>query len=228
MSDRLQSERIGTYKRNTDPANRFKIPIQNEDGDTLGALVCLDEALAGDADVVQKLTDWRTKSMRFFLTQFTATPERTSRWLRDSVLASDDRILFLIVSDEGRTVGNLGLCNLRSQGGELDNVLRGERGGHPRLMFYAELALLGWMFGSLSLDLATLHVFSNNARAIDLYTSAGFSIRGSQRLTRSIDGDVVRFLADSEEGEPVDFCYREMILSKEEFLRLHPWVRADG
>jgi hypothetical protein len=215
---------IRQYKQNNDITKRFKLPILDNKGQNLGELVCIDDALSKESMLVNDLTYWRSQHMRYFLTQFTATPERTAAWLERVVLQSDDRILFLICTETGESIGNFGVCNIGTIRGELDNLIRGRKGGHPRLVYYSELAMLAWLFGSLSLQEANLWVFSNNIRTIQLHSSIGFSICQTKRISRSKDGNEVHLLIDSYEGEEVNNSYHEMQLKKDCFLRLHPWV----
>src|SRR5580704_10928644 len=62
-----------------------------------------------DRDDVQRLTDWRNRHVRSFLTEFVATPARTSRWLTTSVRGNSSKVLFMVDEISGRTVGYMGL-----------------------------------------------------------------------------------------------------------------------
>ena len=224
MSAGVMAARISGYKENTDPASRFRLPVFNEDGTLIGTLMCVDEGLAHDPSVIEDLTQWRTRNMRYFLSQFDATAERTLQWLDKVILPSDDRLLFLICTEASDIVGNFGLCNMRAEHAELDNLIRGRNGGGARLIFFSELAILAWLFGKLEIPIATLHVFSNNARTIRLHSSVGFAVRRSFSLTRRDQQGEVRFEVDGSDGEPADFCYQEMFLSRETFFHTYPWV----
>jgi RimJ/RimL family protein N-acetyltransferase len=162
--------------------------------------------------------------MHFFLTQFPATPQRTADWLEKVVLPSNDRILFLICKDKNEPIGNFGVCNIRQISGELDNIIRGRKGDHSRIIYYSAITILAWMFGPLSIKFANIHVFSNNIKAINLYSSVGFTLSKSQELRHLEIGDEIHFLVDSDEGDLVNFQYNEMTLSRDAFLHLHPWT----
>src|SRR3954469_15815153 len=45
---------------------------------------------------LQALTEWRNRFVHAFLSEFTATEERTERWLVESVGSDDSRILFMV------------------------------------------------------------------------------------------------------------------------------------
>ncbi|MCK4786090.1 MAG: hypothetical protein KAV87_20195, partial [Desulfobacteraceae bacterium] len=156
---------------------------------------------------------------------FEATPERTKAWLERVVIPSVDRIFFLICLPDGDAIGNFGICNLVASSGELDNLIRGKKGGDSQLIYYCELALLSWMFGYLGYEKSSLHVFSNNRPTIKLHTSVGFNISQSIPLTRRTSSGLTEYLINSEEGDAVDFSYLEMELQRETFISLYPWVR---
>src|SRR5947208_3256033 len=63
----------------------FLIPIVDGSGNRLGALQPVTKKMAEDAYVVELLTKWRAMFMKYFLTQFQATEQRTKRWLEDIV-----------------------------------------------------------------------------------------------------------------------------------------------
>lgn len=213
-------------KLNESPEQRFAIPVMNHEGKHIGALVCVDRGLATDVEIVSDLTAWRQRYMRYFLTQFEATVPRTRAWLEDIIIPSSDRILFVIFLTSGEAIGNFGICNMTASSGELDNLIRGRKGGDPRFIFYCELALLSWMFGHLDYRRSNLHVFSNNQPTIKLHSSVGFSALKSIRLTQRKLPDLTEYLLNSEKGESVDFSYLEMGIDRDTLLDLHPWLRS--
>jgi RimJ/RimL family protein N-acetyltransferase len=182
--------------------------------------------LSCQPDVVEKLTQWRRMFMHFFLTQFPATAERTAKWLEKVVVPADDRILFLISDLDGQWVGNFGVCDIRPHSAELDNLIRGEAVSQPQFILYTELAMLSWLYFGLGIDSVTLHVFSNNVKTIKLHFKAGFAEKQRSQLSKLQEGNEIKYLIDSREGEPVDFTYIEMEMQGPEFERRNPWVKA--
>lgn len=143
--------------------------------------------------IIESLTKWRAKYMEFFLTRFQVSNERTKRWLKDFVIPSDDRLLFVIYDQENRLIGNIGLANIEEDRCELDNVIRGEEGGHPKLIKFALIALLSWLFNEHNMNLVYVHVLSNNRKAIRRYSSVGFKEIARYPLFeyRITNGDIV-------------------------------------
>ncbi len=219
-------ERVLAWKANQDPAARLVLAVADAAGKRVGTLELMDRAMAAEPEVVRDITEWRAQNMACFLTQFQATSERTAAWLERVVLGSPERLLFMLRPDGGEICGHVGICRLDATSGEVDNVMRARRGGEPRLMFHAELALLSWMFGTLGLGESGLHVFSNNAPSVKLHEAVGYRVTRDIPISRRSTPELTEYLLDSDAGEPVDFSYFEMGLPRARFLDLHPWVRT--
>ena len=80
-----------------------------------------------NANDVRVLTEWRNRYVGSFLTEFTATEAGTEKWLTGVVGPDPGRILFMLDTARGETVGYLGLAfiNWQKQIGEADAVARG-------------------------------------------------------------------------------------------------------
>jgi RimJ/RimL family protein N-acetyltransferase len=194
------------------------IAIKDVNGSVVGTLVFLNEKSANDQVLLSALTLWRRKFKEHFLTQFEPTVERTERWLKNVVLKDDTRIFFLIFDHSGKAIGHFGACNIVEHQAELDNVLRGEWSDDPRFMSYAVMAGLDWLYGELGVARIILHVFSNNEKAIGLYKRMGFSAIQQFALSRTQEGEDVRYLVGAGKGEPVGFAYLQMALERSCFV----------
>ena len=212
-------------KNNEVAGKHFSILIANNEGLLIGRLTGVDRALTSDDSIVADLTAWRQRAMTSFLTQFEARNDRTRAWLQRVVIPSPDRILFLICIPSGEPIGNIGIRNLGVNAGEIDNIIRGEKSGEPRIIYFGAIALLSWMFGYLNFEKATLHVFSNNIPALNLYESLGFTKSRSIPLSCRKLPQLIEYLLNSTEGDAVDFDCLEMELDRGSFLSFHPWVR---
>jgi len=219
-----KTNRIQGFKTNKDPNLRLTIEIFDDNAEPLGLLLCVDEGMSADRNIIYALTTWRQRYMKFFLTQFKANVNRTKAWLENIVIPSPDRLLFIIQTSSGKSIGNFGVCNMAKDSGELDNLIRGERGGPPGLIYYSEVALLSWMFGDLGYEWSNLHVFSNNAKTVKLHSTVGFSLINSYKLSKRVGSELNEYYLDAELEGSVDFTYLEMMIKKKDFLNLHPWV----
>jgi hypothetical protein len=208
----------GTYQ--------FVIPIRTSEGIQIGVLRPIDESLSKLPEVIKKLTQWRRMFMQYFLTQFTISEERTAAWLEKVVIPSDDSILFLICDAGGRLVGNFGVCDIKPHEAELDNLIRGEHVSDPLFIYFTEIAMLSWLYFGIGVGSVVLHVFSDNARTINLHSRVGFSERRRFSLSKIQEGKDIRYLVNSIEGEPVDFHYIEMAMDRSHFELLIPWAKS--
>jgi len=60
---------------------------------------------------------------------------------------------------------------------------------------------------------------------INLHSSVGFSERQRFSLCKVQEGGEHVYLLNSDKGEPVDFQYIEMILSRSTFELSNPWAK---
>lgn len=150
---------------------------------------------------VARLTEWRNANVGAFLTQFTATPARTSAWLASAIASDDCRILFMIDDRSGRTVGYMGLAYIDwdASYGEADSIVKGlptEKG----LATQAIETLIGWARGSLGLANIGVRVRSDNP-AIEFYRRVGFvELRRTPLVSSEHDGGIS--WRESDNGGP--------------------------
>ena len=227
MSNQYHIELIRNIKGISGSQFEFSIPILNYERIQVGRLRPIDIELSKNPELIEKLTKWRRMFARYFLTQFQPSIERTAAWLHNIVIPSDDRLLFLICDMDDIIIGNFGICNLLPTEAEIDNLIRGEMGGDPNLIFFSEIALLKWLYFSARIESALLHVFSNNGMTISLHSSVGFLETKRYDLQKIQVGDEIKYSIGAE-GEIADFQYIEMRLSREEFQWKHQaFVNSD-
>lgn len=201
--------------------NSFSIPIIKDEGSVIGRLVPINRELANNSLIIEYLTKWRQKYMKYFLTQFTATNERTQLWLNNHFLLDDTTILLLIQSREGKWIGNSGISNIREKEAELVNLIRGEIGGDPELIFYAEIALMHWIYKILEIEDIYLHVFSNNFITISLHGSVGFKKSQTYQLVKTESDQETQYQVNMNQpySDSVDgLGLVKMTIAKKDFL----------
>jgi RimJ/RimL family protein N-acetyltransferase len=204
------------------------IPIINSERAQIGELSAIDRDRIADPATAELLTRWRQQSMQFFLTQFHATSERTAAWFANVVLPDSTRLLFFVLDESGKPLGTLGLCGITANSAEIDNVNRGDQGGHKRLMHFALASLIHWLYSALGVREIYLRVLSFNSRAIALYDTIGFRQTDAAPLVKRQTVDTLVYqVADqgaAGQAEPVDFELITMALDREDFYRRHPWL----
>lgn len=188
-----------------------------KDGCTLATLRPINKDILPEIDmIVDALTKWRNKAMPFFKTGFIATNERTLNWLVNTVIPSEQKILFLIYVED-KMIGHFGLCNITEDSAELDNAIRGERGGHPDLFKYVEKKILDIAFSKLGVNKIYGRLFSNNFLAMTLHKQFGFQENSRSPLKLLKSKDEWEYIECSKEDANTNVEYVELILLDSSF-----------
>lgn len=191
--------------------DRMALVLDLEDGNgtKIGELRPLSRRQLHDEAVIENLTRWRNEHMGNFLTQFVATPERTKRWLGNVVLKTPGQMIFLIHADH-RMVGHLGFKNLTCDDVLLDNAMRGERGGHAKLLTIAGQRLNRWLFEEAGVKTIYGYVLTTNVPAIMMNRQIGFGGWTKHPLIEIAEGNETRWEIGGEGERSPDgaYCYR--------------------
>jgi RimJ/RimL family protein N-acetyltransferase len=218
-------ELVLSAKNNEKDETRLRLPIFIPNGEFVGMMYCVDKGMMSD-ELIRDMTKWRQENMQWFLTQFIATEPRTKSWMENDFLPDPTRILFIMKDAYGNLIGQYGLRNMSSELGEIDIIIRGNKGGVKGFIHYSEIAILAWMFGKNGQSKSNLFVFSHNDPTVKLHTSTSFEIVDSLKLSEDvIPPDYTHYyLVESDNGKVADFTYLEMATTKKRFLSTHPWV----
>jgi len=124
--------------------------------------------------IIKLLSLWRKKHEFWFQSQFKVTFDGTKKWLKDRVIDTPDRLLFMI-NVKNRYIGHIGLFrfNFDKETCEIDNIVRGTN-LYPGIMSNAIEYMMSWGKIELGLKNYTLETTSDNQKAINLYTKLGF------------------------------------------------------
>ena len=212
----LTPDVVSSLKNNT--SEKFSIAIKDNNDKAIGSLVLVQKRDANNPIILDALTRWRKKYMKYFLTQFNASTNRTKSWLENIVIPSTDRLLFLILDEDNNLIGNFGIADILFDRCELDNLIRGEKGGHPKLIYFSELSLLKWLFLEKNVKRVNLHVFANNLPTIKLHKSVGFVEIGRRKLERVQSKDGAVSFEETQifsEGNSIE--YLELMLESNDF-----------
>ena len=211
MNPALRNEYLLTVIEGDAP---LTISILDDAGAEVGSLRPITKKHLQSSDMIASITSWRNAYKAFFLTQFEATPERTLHWLSKVVLTDPTRMLFLIYTGD-TLVGHYGFKDLQGDEVEVDNLLRGERAGHPLLMRYAVSALVRWLFDVIGVRKIHAHVFANNAMALKLHKDLGFTFEGKIPLCKVIDGAETNWTVGRiGETSPDNHYYQKIVIER--------------
>ncbi|TAM55223.1 MAG: GNAT family N-acetyltransferase [Paraburkholderia sp.] len=178
-----------------------------------GFLIPVAQVHLRDDFLLQRLTEWRNRFVHVYPTQFVATLESTRAWLRDRLLAVEDRMLFLVVDKQGAVVGHMGFnsCFNDEAQMELDNIVRGADGVEKGIMANALLTLTEWARKTINVEGFFLRVFADNTKAIDFYRSLGFAVGQTIPLTKVEQEGLVSYVT-CENGRQPDASFLLMSL----------------
>lgn len=187
-----------------------EIVILDDNEVEIGTMRPLTKLDLKDNEIIECLTRWRNQNMHSFLTQFVATNERTINWLENVVFKSEGQMLFIIHNGE-KVVGHLGFKNLIDKEAMLDNSIRGERGGHPKLFVQAHKALITWMIKSLGIESIIGIVLADNASGLMTNKLVGYKTRILLPLIQEYNSDgstIWRLGAEGQESPQDKYCYK--------------------
>ena len=175
--------------------NEFLIPIS----DSVGRIGYLKPITFFDVEndiLINNLVKWRNENIEAYLSHQEASFAGTRKWLLQSILDNNSRILFVLYSARNEPIGHMGLADGIDTDKyiEMDNIVRGVRSDRPDgLITFALFDLISWVFGVDDLDKVYLRVFSNNERAIRLYGKLRFKETRKYPLVKSTVDNVVEF-----------------------------------
>lgn len=208
-------------KKSFAEAQRLGIPLFDSSGARAGTLVPIGEWIVRDTEKIKLLTLWRKQNNSSFLTQFEPTFKGTRDYLIGQALEKRTQVLFGLFGASEEFLGHLGLREVSGSSAELDNFVRGTKGGHPSLVQIAEVALLHWAFEELKILTCTARVMSYNWPALALHRRIGFIERSEVWLRREdVGGKTVHFETEKELSN-VSYWLKEIVINRSEFFSLH-------
>lgn len=127
-------------------------------------------------ECVEQLSRWRIENPSLSPARFPISNSRTERWLRNSILNNEDRVLFMIQNRDQRSIGHIGLSDLdySSSTVKIDSVLKGIKTECPGIMSKVIEFLKQWCRENLGAKRVELVVLDDNERAIQLYHRCNF------------------------------------------------------
>jgi len=211
-------------KSSFEGAFSVRILISDKAHNFVGYLVPVGDWILSDESKIELIRLWRQKNMMMFLTQFESTFEKTLGYLKNLSIEQKGRIFFLLYDDSDRFVGHMGIADIDGSKCELDNLMRGLDGGHPRLIYFAEVALLNWCFKNLGVSESNVRVLSYNWLAISLHREVGYKLVENIPLKKISKDGVVSHDVTSPEDSNVKYACTKMLLMRENFFDLNNWV----
>jgi perosamine synthetase len=166
-----------------------------------GCLIPLSYLHLEDKQLIVKLGLWRKAASFAYPTRFPITDEGTCRWMKDSVLDKEDRLLFLIHDEVGRLVGHAGFANGYNDQGllELDNILRGESFARRGIISESVVALQNWGRRVIFAEGFYLRVLDSNSHAVTFYKKLGYVEKNRDYLKMIVEEGVEKLISANKQ-----------------------------
>ena len=199
------------------------LPIVNAQSECIGRMESFSSSVIANSLFVELIRSWRQEYRQFFFTQFDETTERARNYVQ-SVIEDPTRLMFFIYAqNDSVPVGHLGVMHLDRPIVELDNMIRGREGGDKRLMYWAEIALLKWVFDTYGDVKVRCNLLDDNWKTIRHHSRVGFKMVATCPLTRwEANGEVhlQPYTDGMVKGELIATSLGQMELTAEEFLSI--------
>lgn len=135
-------------------------------------LIPVTEAHKASKETVQKLTELRISAG--FPSDRSISVDSTANWISTSLLAIDEKILFLVCDNVGTVLGHLGVWLRPSGNFELDNVIKSPDCTTKGLFSTAVKAIGNWLYSNFLVEEVFVRVDESLMHAISFYRSLGF------------------------------------------------------
>lgn len=168
---------LNQYKRKQAEDALMLLPILDAEMETIGYLHPITADFKSTiTDCVELLDRWREENPTLSAARFPITHERTEKWITETIIRNDRRIVFMIQALDGRYIGHMGLKEIciEQSSALIDMVVRGVKEIMPGLMGYAMEALVRWGKQELGLEHISVMVLWDNPKGIRFYSRCGF------------------------------------------------------
>jgi len=207
-------------------AMEVSIAVKDESGVCIGELVAVGDWIFDKGDIIHSISEWRLKFNRMFRTQSPVNYDSTVDYLRKISRTDSNSILFLIYSDAGRLIGHIGLADLNKNPFEVINLMRGVGGGHPDLIYFAELSLIDFVFKNTLFSSSDVEVMSYNWMAISLHEKVGYRIKDSFPLKKKSGDFGVRHEIVEANTSNTNYSIIRLVLERSVFYTLAAFLDA--
>jgi Acetyltransferase (GNAT) domain len=149
------------------------IDILGKDDNPIGYLAPIGSFFEGNKTLIKDMGRWRADHQYAYPSRFEVTDAGTEKWLKATVIENENRLLFLIQNEAGKSIGHIGLLCLDGTRVEIDNVLRGESDS-PGIVSASLAELEKFAYEELGLENLELRVLESNSHAVEFYLKLGY------------------------------------------------------
>jgi hypothetical protein len=160
-----------------------KFPIRDGELNVIGYLRGIDRHSLNDSELICTMARYHTLYKKNFLTQFDVSPENKINWLENSVLYNDLKMLFLVETSDGRTIGQDGFTLLDNETFEHDGTMRWKRGGQHEIFIRSAFERAAICFFLLGCEKFKVEIIGKNTMALDNAFALGMKVIKEHHLT---------------------------------------------
>ena len=150
------------------------VDLSGSNFESIGFMQLLTEEDLSQKELIENLRDWRQQANGWFLTESDGSLTATESWIRNYVGKGD--YFWIIKLNDGKPVGHVGIKKHEKEF-ELDNLVRGERGGPGELMFIACKQAMEQVSANCTVENFINQTFEDNIAALRIHKRLGFQIR---------------------------------------------------
>ena len=163
---------------------------------------------------MELLDQWRTENPCMSPSRFPVSHERTAKWVTNSIINNDKRILFMIQSLDNRYIGHMGFTAIcpEQHSAEIDLVVKGQKDVPYGFMTYAMNSLVQWGKRELYLEHIAVVVLWDNDRGISYYKRCGFKEEERIPLKKVEQGGEITWITCEDTSSQAEKYYLHMRL----------------
>lgn len=162
-------------------------------------------------ECAELLSRWRVENPGLSPARFPVSNERTEKWLRNSILENDYRVMFMIQNEHRENIGHIGLSgmNFETSTVRIDSVMKGVKKECPGIMARVIEFLKDLCREQLEAQSVDLVVLDDNTRAIRLYEKCDFEVNSSIPLRKIEHDGEINWVEDMSLDKP-EKCFLHM------------------
>ena len=171
-------------------------------------------------ETIDLLYNLRKMYRDMFATDFKMTKEKTKKWIKELILDSQDRILF-IISINKRKIGCIGHggYNEKENSSQLDNMMKDPSCKISGVMTIVEKIYLKWMFDFFELSKITGYLFSDNEKMMNIHRECGWKLLDKVPIKKKIENECsVWEICKDSSNEKIERYFNIIELEKENLL----------
>jgi hypothetical protein len=153
---------------------KVNIPILDLSGNEIGALCPINYDNLLNEPLLEQFVRWRNQNLDGYLDQRPVNMEGVKKYVED-VVFNPTRLSFLAFYD-GKPIARMGAVKITPIEHEADGLVRGERGGGMRFLYYAQISALTFFFKLFNHERVIARILSSNDLAIENCSSFGYDI----------------------------------------------------